>query len=86
MSRVPEDLIESVDSLESFLEFVKVLATDARSDRPRLYASGTHGWENGTIEAFLEAMCAWATDSESLPPSPSWRDVAQLLLAGKAHE
>lgn len=86
MSRRPEDLIDSVDSLQSFLTFVKALEDDARMDESRPFASGARGWENGTIEAFLEAMRAWAIDSGSLPPTPTWRDVAQLLLAGKSYE
>lgn len=86
MTRRPEDLIEGVDSLESFLDFVKALEVEARLDRPQPYASGTHGWQNGTIEAFLESLHAWATDTRSLPHTPSWRDVAQLLLAGKSYE
>lgn len=78
----PEELIECIDSPESFLRFVKALADDARMDAARPFAPGTSGWENGTVESFIEAMHAWATDSASLPAKPVWRDVAQLLLAG----
>jgi hypothetical protein len=86
MSPRPEDIIDNIDSLESFLTFVKALEDDARLDESRPHACGTRGWENGTIEAFLEAMHAWATDSGALPSVPTWRDVAQLLLAGKIYE
>ncbi|MGF1514926.1 MAG: hypothetical protein ACFB5Z_14695 [Elainellaceae cyanobacterium] len=82
----PEDLIENIDSPESFLQFVKSLEKDARMDKAKTYPSGTHGWENGTIVDFLEAIHAWGTDADALPQSPSWRDVARLLLAGKSYQ
>mgnify|MGYP001194544134 CR=1 FL=1 len=82
----PEDLIESIDSPESFLAFLKALEVDARLDESVPYARGTRGWESGTIAWFLEAMHAWATDSDSLPGAPTWRDFARLLLAGKVYE
>ncbi len=86
MSPKPEDLIDSIDSRESFLAFVRALAGDTRLDESRSYAAGTRGWENGTVESFLEAMQAWAADCSSLPSTPTWRDMAQLLLAGKYYE
>jgi len=86
MSRRPEDLIDSIDSAESFLTFLKALEEEARLDESRHCPSGTRGWENGTLGGFLEAMHAWAADSGSMPATPTWRDVAQLFLAGKAYE
>ena len=87
MNERPEELIDGIDSLQSFLEFVKALELDERLDQPRQYDSGTRGWENGTIAAFLEAMHAWATASGSLPSTaPTWKDVAELFLAGKYYE
>ena len=86
MSVRPEDLLDNIDSPQSFLAFVKALEDDARRDESVPHARGTHGWESRTIHGFLEAMSAWATDSGSLPSAPTWRDVARLLLAGKAYE
>lgn len=82
----PEDLIESIDSPESFLAFLKALEVDARLDESVPYTRGTRGWESGAIAGFLEAMHAWATDSDSLPGAPTWRDFARLLLGGKVSE
>ncbi|HEX4945574.1 MAG TPA: hypothetical protein VFZ34_02770, partial [Blastocatellia bacterium] len=46
----------------------------------------TDGWENISLEHFLEAIHAWAVDSNSLPEQPDWRCIAQLLVAGKNYE
>jgi hypothetical protein len=86
MSPRPEDLLDSIDSPQSFLAFVKALEDDARQDVPRRHAAGTRGWNSRAIEDFLEAMHAWATDSGSLTSVPAWRDVARLFLAGKGYE
>jgi len=91
MSLNPEDLIDSVNSKESFLEFMRALRLD-REDENRKeakspsspYGPGANGWENSTIEAFLEAMHAWA--DSGLPEKPTWKDLARLLQAGKAYE
>lgn len=86
MTSNPESHLASIDSLESFLAFLRVLEMDARADNPVAHAAGSNGWENGTIAAFLDAMHAWATDSGALSSTPSWQDVAKLLLAGKHYE
>ncbi len=51
--------------------------------------SGANGWENSTIEAFLEAAVACAIDSRNKSghaPEPSWREFAGFLLGGKIYE
>ena len=67
---------------------------DAESERgapSNPYGPTAAGWENSSIEDFLEAAIAWARDSSfgtstgSNPPNP-WRVFAQFLLAGKAYE
>jgi len=89
----PEEQLERVDSREAFLAFLKTLHLESQDVRTGSATSTLpphgpepHGWENGTIEAFLDAMHAWATDSDALPTQPTWRVMAQLLLAGKAYE
>ncbi|WP_434575667.1 DUF7660 family protein [Pseudomonas sp. Z3-6] len=49
------------------------------------------GWENGSIDTFLDAAAAWATaSSRSSPVSASrsnvWQRCAAILLAGKFYE
>ena len=87
-------MVNEVNSKESFLELVRALAVDWEEEQ-RLemespsnpYGSGAKGWENGTVGAFLEAMHAWAIDSkDKVPPVPTWRTFSELLRAGKYYE
>ena len=92
-------MASAVSSRASFLEFVHALAAD-REDavrKERLHASppygpGANGWENGSIEAFLDAAANWGgatsaiTGEPTLPEAPSWRSFALFLLAGKEYE
>lgn len=89
----------AVDSKDSFLAFVHALKVD-REDEVRKerihpsspYSPGANGWENGTIEAFLDAAAEWGgatsaiTGEPMLPDMPTWRSFALLLLAGKEYE
>jgi hypothetical protein len=51
-------------------------------------------WENPTLERFLEALSAWTQDmdgyfenrGEVTPSEPSWRLVADMLLAARMYE
>jgi hypothetical protein len=88
------DMADKVNSKETFLEFVRALAAD-RAEEEKLekkspsspYGPGALGWENGSIEAFLDAMQAWASDSgDKVPEQPSWNTFARILLAGKFYE
>ena len=93
------EMAEKVDSKESFLRFVQVLAEDAaaadaepeRTSDGKLSLSPA-GWENGSVEAFLGAMAAWASGNSGIssephvPVQPTWRAFAEILHAGKFHE
>lgn len=87
-------LIEKVNSKETFLEFVRALAADWEEERrlekeipPKPYSAGANGWENGSIGAFLDAMQAWASDSgERVSSQPDWKTFARILYAGKFYE
>ena len=81
----------------SFLAFVRALAADQRlavkleEQEPSGYGA-PRGWQNATIEQFLEAAVAWAEDSDfgrrqnlSADASP-WRRLAVFLYAGKIYE
>ncbi len=68
---------------QSFLSFVRELIAD-RED-------GANGWENASIENFLEAAVAWADDSDfgeqqNLPGNNPWKQFANFLYAGKIYE
>ena len=55
---------------------------------------GPEAWENANLECFLTALSAWVNDmdgyflnrSEVVPEAPSWRFVAQMLLAARVYE
>jgi hypothetical protein len=92
MARNPAYYAQLVDSPANFLTFLEVLRehraaaiAEARNDPPGGFDIGPGGWENWTIEEFLEALEAYAQDAD-LPPAPTWRDFARLLLAGKVYE
>lgn len=87
------DMAEKVDSKESFLQFVQALAEDAAAAaaEPGHTPEGwlnlsPRGWENGSISAFLEAMCSWAEGTSTLTGKPTWRAFAEILHAGKFYE
>lgn len=93
------ELAEQVDSKEKFIAFVSALAADREAEveiereRPSSpYGSGARGWENGSIEAFLGAMSAWAaggyghTGEPHVTDQPSWRTFAKILHSGKFYE
>ncbi|MDJ0709197.1 MAG: hypothetical protein QNJ14_02350 [Woeseiaceae bacterium] len=52
------------------------------------YGPGCNGWENGTIESYLEAAIAWSETKvgAELADEPSWRSFAEFLYAGKIYE
>ena len=89
-----DQLLDRVNSKESFLEFVAALRDDWEAERaeeqgrtPPILGQGLHGWENGTIGAFLDAMHAWTRDSgDRVPSGPDWQTFAQIIYAGKFYE
>jgi hypothetical protein len=101
------DALDAVVDEETFVRFLKVLAEDRADEVEKEkqnpsspYGPGANGWENGSIEAFLDAAAAWAED---LPdPSPMmvngisvagytkpdnpWTRCADIIYAGKFYE
>jgi hypothetical protein len=88
-----EDCLDQVSDRETFLTFVKALVED-RKDSIELetvnpsspYGSEAGGWENTTLESFLEAALAWAVESKQLPNVASWKAFAEFLYCGKIYE
>lgn len=90
--------LERVTDQESFVVFVRALAQDrvtateseAKNPAPP-YGADAGGWENKSIEAFLEAALAWAEDSnfgatQGLTTASLWRKFAMFLYCGKIYE
>jgi hypothetical protein len=96
MSEKPDlhDMAAAVDSKAAFLEFVRALIADREDDVAQQrenpsspWGPGANGWENGSIESYLESAVAWADDdTDRLPDRPGWREFARFLLAGKHYE
>ena len=88
------NIASRVQDERSFLEFLEALAGDRQNEvknekvKPTSpYGPGANGWENGTIEAFLDAAAAWgkATTGRN-PAGNAWQRCAQILSAGKFYE
>jgi hypothetical protein len=89
---------DAVHDRESFLAFVAALAADRRGsvaaeevEPGSPYSPAAGGWENVTIEDFLEAALAWAEstgmgESQGLQAVPTWRGFAAFLYCGKIYE
>jgi hypothetical protein len=90
--------LERVVDQESFLAFARALAQDrvsaaqAESKNPTPpYGPDAGGWENTSIEDFLESAIAWAESSgfgskQGLASGGPWRKFAAFLYCGKIYE
>jgi hypothetical protein len=86
---------DAVTDEASFIEFISALASDRADECAKEKASpsspygpGANGWENGTIEAFLDAASEWASAScgglaNYNPSANPWTRCAHILLIGK---
>ena len=88
------EYLDAVTDEQTFLAFVRALTEDriaaaGRSDADDM--SSTDGWQNDTIESFLEAAQAWAEDSafgadQGLDPASPWKKFATFLYCGRIYE
>jgi hypothetical protein len=91
-------MAESVNDEASFAIFLKLLNKDRRealekekAETTSPYGPGHHGWENGSIEAFLDRAAAWSQDTHrrqaQFPrPANPWAACAVILYMGKIYE
>lgn len=86
------ELLNAVADQDSFLRFANALRDDReRGAAPDAFGRGPRGWENHTIEDFLEAAIAWATTTsfgetqDGTNRSPWWQ-FASFLYCGKIYE
>ena len=91
-------LLDKVNSEESLPAFIVALAKDRRqavvSERENPssgYGPDLGGWENTSIEDFLEAAASWAESTnfgltQGLSADNPWRRFAVFLYLGKIYE
>ncbi|WP_203226135.1 MULTISPECIES: hypothetical protein [Pseudomonas] len=92
------ELLERVSDEESFIRFIEALGSDFASERLQEetspsspYGPGALGWENGSVDSFLDAAASWATASTrrsliDVAVLNVWQRCAAILLAGKFYE
>lgn len=102
-----EERLDLVDDERTFLQFLESLAADRADEVEKEkgnpsspYAPRANGWQNGSIEQFLESAAAWGKDSmdgmpfqpeiEGLPkwekPTNPWKRCAEIIYMGKHYE
>ena len=93
-------LLEAVHDEKSFLRFVDALVSDRLDEiekekvKPSSpYGPGANGWENVTVDRFLEAASSWAESSNfgrdlsgNLFKDNCWHQFATFLYCGKIYE
>jgi len=78
--------VKSVQTREEFVEFVKVLSKDFKSNQAT--------WENKDAGSFLEALASWVEDMDgyylnegkTVPKQLDWNVAANMLVAAKMYE
>lgn len=89
------EYLDRVTDQASFYAFVAALIADREQEvdiekrtPSSPYGPGANGWENGTIEAYLEAALSCASDNgdNMLQEKPSWAAFATFLYCGKIYE
>jgi len=97
------ELAEKVKDEESFLAFVRELVKDRenavkkeKKNPSSPFGPDAGGWENTSIEGYLESAAAWAEASQfgkrmalpeyELNEVSEWRRFAAFLMAGRVYE
>ena len=97
------ELYEQVVDEATFLRFAKALVEDRRNaiqlekaNPSSPYGPDAGGWENVSIDDYLESAIAWAEDSNfgrkmafeeyELKDVSPWRRIAAFFMAGRVYE
>ncbi|CAN5271249.1 hypothetical protein BH11PLA2_BH11PLA2_12590 [soil metagenome] len=90
--------LELVHDEETFLQFLLALRDDREASiaaekitTSSPYGPDAGGWENTTIERFLDTAVVWARASVNgipfyIHPDNPWRRCADILFAAKSYE
>ncbi len=88
-------LLDGVTDRTTFYTCVAALIADRKQEieiekltPSSPYGSEENGWENGTIEVYLEAALSSASDNgdKLLQEEPSWQAFATFIYCGKIYE
>ena len=79
-------MVEEVRNAEDFARFARALCTDLIRNPNR--------WQNRDLFAYLDGLAAWSEDIDGylknrgqvVPEQPSWKLLAEILLAAKVYE
>nr|WKF61891.1 hypothetical protein HUO10_006423 [Paraburkholderia busanensis] len=90
--------LDRVCDEKTFVEFLSQLSVDRMKEEEieattpsSPYSSGVLGWQNGSIDSFLDAASRWAEESRdglqlyAVPDNP-WKRAADILMMGKLYE
>jgi hypothetical protein len=98
---VVHDLISAAQAVtdeRAFIRLLQMMAVDRQDEqqmelakRSAPYSAGANGWDNCSIEAFLEAAAAWGeatsrTTNLGAEASDAWRRAAMIVVAGAFYE
>jgi hypothetical protein len=78
--------VDAIQSRKDLADFVRTLQHDLRNH--------PDSWENISLDDYLEALAAWVDDMDGyyrnqgrpVPSQPSWKTLAEILLAAKLYE
>jgi hypothetical protein len=83
------EILDDVKDQESFFVFVEALVKEREAAaiefRKNPKTEDILGWQNHSIEDFLEAALAWAKDTD-FPKVADWKSFATFLSCGKTYE
>lgn len=80
------EMVPLIRSRDELVTFIGELVEDLKT-RPE-------DWQNVTLERFLSALARWLEDSDGyyinhgipVPKDPTWKTVADMLIAAKMYE
>jgi hypothetical protein len=80
------DQVTGVATRADLVAFIEALRADLQSNPQE--------WENATLDQYLRALASWLEDcsgyyartGQGVPATPSWKNVAEMLIAAKIYE
>lgn len=78
--------VSGVATREDLVAFVEALRADLLSN--------SQEWENAALDQYFRALAGWLEDcsgdyertGQGVPTTPSWKNVAEMLIAAKSYE